>query len=417
MDISFECNDKLSRKKDALNMMNIVEVMEEREKSYKAFSIALNGTWGSGKTYLVLMWKNWLEFENQYNSKTIYFNAWEYDDCESPILPLLYNIISLSENDSDHKFIEQAKFFLKTCGIATIKLGVEKFFGEKVEIADILNEGIDKLADEQIKTIFDEYKQYYNRREIMREKLTELIPIHGKLWIFVDELDRCRPDFAVKTMEIIKHFFDIANVVFVFSVDLEQLSKTIQKVYGIGIDTDAYLRKFFDFIYNLTTPDLAKYVSEKNNINSIMSKKTLNYLINLFRQFNFSLRDVDVTLNHVIYFIDRYQDLIDKTKNRECALQIYLYFIAIKDKFNNEYKKIIHGMFSIENREKNKWNTINNKFLINNMIKELLIGISEGKADLKTPDLLEKYNLFPISDDKIFSKHLEKILNYSRWYI
>lgn len=57
------------------------------------------------------MWKNWLELENQYNSKTIYFNAWEYDDCESPILPLLYSIISLSENDSDHKFIEQAKFF------------------------------------------------------------------------------------------------------------------------------------------------------------------------------------------------------------------------------------------------------------------------------------------------------------------
>mgnify|MGYP001625380723 FL=1 len=413
MDISFECNDRLSRKRDALNMMNIVEVMEEREKSYKAFTIALNGTWGSGKTYLVQMWKNWLELENQYNSKTIYFNAWEYDDCESPILPLLYSIISLSENDSDHKFIEQAKFFLKTCGIATIKFGVEKFLGEKVEIANIFNEGIDKLSDEEIKTIFDDYNQYYNRREIMREKLTELIPNHGKLWIFIDELDRCRPDFAVKTMEIIKHFFDITNVVFVFSVDLEQLSKTIQKVYGIGIDTDAYLRKFFDFIYNLTSPDLEKYVSEKNNINSIMSKKTLNYLINLFRQFNFSLRDVDVTLNHVLYFIDRYQDLINETPNRDCALQIYLYFITIKDKFNSEYKKIIHGMFSIENREKNKWNTIDNKFLINNMIKELLIGISEGKADLKTPDLLEKYNLFSISDDKIFSKHLEKILNYS----
>lgn len=128
--------------------------------------------------------------------------------------------------------------------------------GEKVEIANIFNEGIDKLSDEEIKTIFDDYNQYYNRREIMREKLTELIPNHGKLWIFIDELDRCRPDFAVKTMEIIKHFFDITNVVFVFSVDLEQLSKTIQKVYGIGIDTDAYLRKFFDFIYNLTSPDL-----------------------------------------------------------------------------------------------------------------------------------------------------------------
>ena len=118
-------------------------------------------------------------------------------------------------------------------------------------------------------------------------------------------------------------------------------------------------------------------------------------------------------MNHVLYFIDRYQDLINETPNKECALQIYLYFIAIKDKFNSEYKKIIHGMFSIENREKNKWNTIDNKFLINNMIKELLIGISEGKADLKTPDLLEKYNLFSISDNKIFSKHLEKILNYS----
>ena len=68
---------------------------------------------------------------------------------------------------------------------------------------------------------------------------------------FVDELDRCRPTYTVELLERIKHFFDVEGLVFVLSLDKEQLGHSIRAVYGAGIDVDGYLRRFIDLEYRL----------------------------------------------------------------------------------------------------------------------------------------------------------------------
>ena len=62
--------------------------------------------------------------------------------------------------------------------------------------------------------------------------------------IIVDELDRCRPSYAVEFLEVIKHFFDIVGLVFVLGVDKRQLASSVKSLFGHELDFDEYYRKF-----------------------------------------------------------------------------------------------------------------------------------------------------------------------------
>ena len=71
------------------------------------------------------------------------------------------------------------------------------------------------------------------------------------LIVFIDELDRCKPTYAIRLLETAQHFFTVRNVVFVLGLDREQLGHSIKAVYGNSFDSDGYLRRFFDIDYRL----------------------------------------------------------------------------------------------------------------------------------------------------------------------
>ena len=53
-----------------------------------------------------------------------------------------------------------------------------------------------------------------------------------KLVFLIDELDRCRPTYAVETIEKIKHLFSVPGIIWVLVMNKEQIESSIQKVYG-----------------------------------------------------------------------------------------------------------------------------------------------------------------------------------------
>jgi len=84
--------------------------------------------------------------------------------------------------------------------------------------------------------------------------------------IIVDELDRCRPDFAIKFLERIKHFFNVDGICFLIATDYENLPNAVESVYGSNVKGELYLRKFFDYEFNLLPPkpeDHAVYLFSK----------------------------------------------------------------------------------------------------------------------------------------------------------
>ena len=84
----------------------------------------------------------------------------------------------------------------------------------------------------------------------------------NRLVIFIDELDRCRPDFAVKLLERIKHYFVDEQITFVFSVNLEELSNSVRHFYGESFNAGRYLGRFFDLIIKLHPVNLDNYYNK-----------------------------------------------------------------------------------------------------------------------------------------------------------
>lgn len=240
-------DDRLGRKDYAEILTGIVETF------VGGAVIALNGAWGTGKTTFLKMWKQHMMNEG---FPVIYYNAWEDDICEEPMLSMLRELKELNKKDGlDNVFRTGAKVVTGAlAGAFTAAAGV---LGEIAKGA--VEGGMKQLED----SVYESLKEENARMKLMqdfKESLTDYMTIvcnEGKPMVYmVDELDRCNPTFAVKVLERIKHLFDVPNVIFVLSIDKKQLACSVKGFYGSNeIDADEYLRRFIDVDYYLPEPD------------------------------------------------------------------------------------------------------------------------------------------------------------------
>ena len=82
------------------------------------------------------------------------------------------------------------------------------------------------------------------------------------VYIIVDELDRCRPSYAIKFLEEIKHLFGVPGVVFILGLNSEQLGNAVSGIYGDRFNGEAYLKRFIDRKILLPFPPLKALVSK-----------------------------------------------------------------------------------------------------------------------------------------------------------
>lgn len=113
----------------------------------------------------------------------------------------------------------------------------------------------------------------------------------NRLVFFIDELDRCKPDYAIRFLERIKHYFDDERITFVFSVSLTQLQWTIRNYYGNGFDATKYLDKFFDLRVSIPNADYERFLRDRLEIGSDETAGIVCHEV--VRQFNFSLRQAE----------------------------------------------------------------------------------------------------------------------------
>lgn len=270
-------------------------------------SIALDGRWGSGKTFfvkqcaLLINAKNSLSnidkdiaesilkvakqsnsFEGLTDNKllAVYFDAWENDSNEDPVLALIYRIVQQLDLKTNGFDLNHLAHVLGTIGDAITGRPITTVF-ECLNERNFLD-GIRKHEDLEttIKKFFE---------EVLFEKAEQLI-------IFVDELDRCRPSYAVKLLERIEHYFINDRITFVFSVNLEQLQHTIKNFYGNDFDACRYLDRFFDLRISLPQVNMEKYYYSLN----LFDNWIVDVLKNIQKNFNLSLREL-CKVNDVVY--------------------------------------------------------------------------------------------------------------------
>ena len=93
----------------------------------------------------------------------------------------------------------------------------------------------------------------------LSNQLSESIPNHPLVFA-IDELDRCRPSYAVELLEVAKHLFSVNNVVFVLVINQLELAQSVKALYGQTFDAEGYLQRFFDLDFRLPDPDRSRFV-------------------------------------------------------------------------------------------------------------------------------------------------------------
>lgn len=254
-------NDVLDREKYAKILTQVVDGY-----SKSGCVLALNGKWGTGKTTFVKMWKQHL-LNNGYNA--LYFNAWSQDYVEDPLVALISELEELNKSaDSKEKYKNIVAATGRIILSASVAVGSSLLKNVTGMDGNIISSVIDATTD-KAKEIADEYIKEYAAQKLafqqFKERLQEFVDenaVDKPIVFFVDELDRCRPDFAVKVLERIKHLFDVENIVFVLSINKKQLANAIQGFYGTpNIDSSDYLRRFIDLEYDIPDPNVENFIT------------------------------------------------------------------------------------------------------------------------------------------------------------
>lgn len=229
--------------------------------------MALDSPWGSGKTTLVRMLMADLQGRG---FQCTYFNAWKVDYVTDPLVALVSSIdrIDLGAEEAASNFRSHLKTVKKVTTLVAkrgLMAATKALTLGALDLKEEYEAAASELTADTVGDIVDAFNQESELLEKFRAELEAAVtqlPAAGKepnLVFFIDELDRCRPTFAIELLERIKHLFDIPNIVFVLSIDKQQLEASTAAVYGSAINAPEYLRRFIDLEYGIPVAHSKRY--------------------------------------------------------------------------------------------------------------------------------------------------------------
>lgn len=255
----------------------LTKYLESQDKK-KPYVLNLNSGWGMGKTYFLRRWQHELKKTNP----VIYIDAWKSDHSNDPLMSVISSIISQlreladkSGNELLFKGIHHLTTLLKQVGPSIANALVKKYIGATV--SELLDDGTgispesipsDELgaaAEKVAHQLILEHEKRNQEIQALKDSVFQWIgaaisnsKIRKPTYIIIDELDRCRPNYAVEMLEVVKHIFDIKGVFFIIATDTEQLQHAIKVVYGQDFNAQIYLSRFFDARFSIPEASLER---------------------------------------------------------------------------------------------------------------------------------------------------------------
>ncbi|NOR25895.1 MAG: hypothetical protein GQ542_16210 [Desulforhopalus sp.] len=302
-EITFENRDEYGRKgvADKINKLFSSEV--------NVSPMIIDGRWGQGKTEFCYKLINQLEVSG---ISCVYIDAYRNDHIDDPLLMIFSAIVEhIGDVEKKEKLINKAipvlAFGLKVVGKAAISWGLKQdteVIAEDFEAA--VQKSCDAIFDAVAKKLISDYQEKEANLDALNKAL-RLATESEKLFIFIDELDRCRPSFSIEIIEKIKHVFDIPSITFVLVTNSEQLKASVNHIYGQHIDAGDYINKFINFTvrlnqyvgesYNRTfnsTNHFRVLVNAHKDLLFISGQANINkFIVRLIENNNFSLRQVE----------------------------------------------------------------------------------------------------------------------------
>jgi len=289
-------DDIFWRKEYATKIWRLVE-----NKWKNGFVLSINSWWWEWKTtflediFIPNMKWSW------YKDNIVLFDAFEHDFFDNPLTAITWSFLKWIWIEWKEKLEDKAKKILKISWRVLLRYlmrwdlqGIENRTEWDIE-KDITDFAINELSS---------YMDAEKSISEFKEQLWEYTKNLEKPLIFIiDELDRCKPSFALKIIEIIKHFFSTENVVFILSINKEQITNYISHQYWDSTDSENYLHKFLDI-----ETELPNESWEWSNIKSLycqhLYKKTgferkMTWIISILPEMDISLREIEKVFNYL----------------------------------------------------------------------------------------------------------------------
>lgn len=292
--------DLLFRRSEAAQLIAYIESIANRpsiREDKRAYTIAVDARYGEGKTFFLKRLAQQMAIDHP----VAFVDAWADDLANEPLTALAATLKEaldpfLKDADVRSKFDD---FMVKTGKVATIVgkgllrrgigfaigatavEGTEAVLsGVSAEATDALEEASKGLAEDAGEAMHSvtshslmekrvaDFEEGQAAVQAMKDSLSAIVASLGDtdrkapIVIVIDELDRCRPTYAIKLLEEIKHLFDVPGLVFVLAIHGEQLGHSVSGAYGPSFDGRAYLRRFVDREYRLKEPRLEHLLSK-----------------------------------------------------------------------------------------------------------------------------------------------------------
>ncbi|WP_417668893.1 KAP family P-loop NTPase fold protein [Pseudoalteromonas tetraodonis] len=319
MNNTFESRDEFHRKPVAENMIKLLS------SSLDISPMMLDGSWGTGKSEFCQKTINLFKLKDTHH--LIYVDAFKADHVGEPLITLLSEIIKLLPEKEQPGFIKKiipaTKFGLKAGGKAFVGHILRQDFASVADDYDKdIQKAADKAIDATVESIIKDQVQAEKNLTSLKDAISKVAE-EKAIVFFVDELDRCKPSFAVDVLELIKHVFDIDNVQFVLITNSQQLRASINHCYGVDVDSQRYLDKFLKFtikLSNKTMPNrfepifasmslFEQLIQRNQNIRSdTYSSVSKQFIESIIINLELSLREVET----LVRYLEVLQVLTDK---------------------------------------------------------------------------------------------------------
>ncbi|WP_419921756.1 KAP family P-loop NTPase fold protein [Candidatus Poriferisodalis sp.] len=275
---------------DALNRQAQIEALGYRlVKEEQAAIISINGGFGTGKSTFLKMLAEHLRSQDVDVQE---FNAWQQSHTEDPLVDL---VSALAQGtDSTSGLLQLAREYGLRIVKGAMTTAVRLAFSGIIDPKDFAGVDVESPVG-----YFSAWAHAECKTAEFKKELEEVVQKgSGKLVVVVDELDRCRPGYALDLLSVVRYLFDAPGVVTVLGVNRRELEYRVQKVLGDACDADEYLRRFVDLPINLSAPTVGELTTFANSIindtalrthsQSEIFEESLAYLI---AESHLSLRD------------------------------------------------------------------------------------------------------------------------------
>jgi len=348
-------DDVLGRHEVALEIIQIISTIKQ------PFVIGVSSRYGTGKSFFA---KRCVAELGERHFMAVYFDAWQNDYVKEPLSGFVYTVANALKElcgpddiaEVQELFSNAAKFIAKRTVPLAARAVTRLVIGESgaKEVSNELASLTEQIAKESIEGYENTVGEMATFRDALmrlaeKARKTNTTLQHDQVIVFVDELDRCRPDYTIEILESIKHLFNVQNFIFILMSDDQAFEASVSSVYSDKISADHYLRKFIDWKINLPQPrrdNYTRYLSRVFLLRDIEwltddddfltgIEALLGYFGQMAQMYELTLREMDQCFTIVNFVLRGLGD-------EKVMLPLVSVLVIMKEKDSEQYEIICH---------------------------------------------------------------------------